>query len=93
MIEVSLLNIIGAAVVGNMIAHWFSPIQGVKDRVIKLFIRIPLFYQLINSLNCSKCTSLWLSLIIFQDVFAAALASFVGLIINFVIDYIGNWYE
>ena len=93
MIDISLLNIIGVAIVGNMVAHWFLPIQGVKDKFIGSFAHLPFLQSLLMTFNCSKCTSFWLSLVFFHDLLAAALASLLGLIINFIIDYIQDWYE
>ncbi len=93
MIEINLVNILGIAVIGNMIAHWYQPGQSVKDRFIGLFDNIPFLRYPLTVLQCSKCASFFVSLIFFQDLLAAALTSLVGLIINFIIDYIDNWYE
>lgn len=93
MIEINLVNILGIAVIGNMIAFWYTPIQSVKDRFIGFFDNIPLLRYPLTVLQCSKCASFVVSLIFFQDLLAAALTSLVGLIINFIIDYINNWYE
>ena len=90
----SILNILGIAVIGNMAAYWFLPIQSAKSKLIDLFRFIPFFHKAIDkALNCSKCMSFWVYLIIYQDVVGAALCSFVGYLINFSIDKINAWYE
>ena len=90
----NILNIIGIAVIGNMAAYWFLPIQAAKRRFINLFSRFSFFHSVIDkALNCSKCMSFWIYLIVYQDVVLAALCSFVGYVINFTIDKIQSWYE
>ena len=90
----NIFNLIGIAVIGNMAAYWFSPIQSAKRRFISLFSRVGSFHSVIDkALNCSKCMSFWVYLIIYQDVIGAALCSFVGYLINFSIDKINAWYE
>jgi len=90
----SIINILGIAVIGNMAAYWFQPIQATKRRFIGLFTRLPFLFDLLDkALNCSKCMSFWVYLIICQDVIGAALCSFVGYLINFSIDKIQSWYE
>jgi len=90
----SIFNLIGIAVIGNMIAYWFLPIQAAKRRFIELFIRFGFFHSVLDkALNCSKCMSFWVYLIVCQDVIGAALCSFVGYVINFTIDKIQSWYE
>jgi len=90
----SIINILGIAVIGNMAAYWFQPIQSAKRRFIDLFTRLTFFHKAIDkALNCSKCMSFWVYLIICQDVIGAALCSFVGYLINFSIDKIQSWYE
>ena len=94
MIEITIYNIVGLAVLGNLIAHWFEPIQGVKVKLIDLFrFNATIHNSLDLALNCGKCLSLWLGIAIFQDIFIAALCSLVGFVINHLIDRIEAWYE
>lgn len=93
MIEATLVNIIGTAILGNFISHWFQPIQGVKRAFFKFFSFLPFINYLEEALNCSKCASFWFSLIIFQDLFIAAICSLIGYLIQFLIDQINCWYE
>ena len=90
-----IINIIGIAVLGNMIAYWFLPIQPAKRWVIEKTKPSSLIYDLLNkALNCSKCMSFWLFLIVSAgDIIAAALCSLVGYFINYTIDKTQAWYE
>lgn len=92
MIEITFINIIGTAIMANLIAHWFLPIQGVKGKLSEFFVytRLPFLAEI---LNCSKCASLWLGFIFFFDPFAAALTSLVGYLINHLIDRVEEWYK
>jgi len=104
-----IFNIIGIAILGNMIAHWFLPIQRAKRSFIEGLSTISaLLYTLSDKvLNCSKCMSFWLFLtfqvgylysdftfILLPEVLiGAALCSYIGYLINFSIDKIEAWYE
>lgn len=104
-----IFNIIGIAILGNMIAHWFLPIQRAKRSFIEGLSTISaLLYTLSDKvLNCSKCMSFWLFLtfqvgylysdftfILLPDILiGAALCSYIGYLINFSIDKIEAWYE
>jgi len=89
-----ILDIIGIAVIGNMVAYWFLPIQKTKRRLIDLIAIIPFFHKAVDkAFNCSKCMSFWIFLIVGQDVIGAALCSFVGYLINYTIDKTQAWYE
>lgn len=93
MIEVSLLNITGTAILGNFIAHWFQPIQRAKRAIFDFLSFVPLVNYVQEALDCSKCSSFWLGLIIFQDLFAAAICSLLGYLVQFIIDQINYSYE
>lgn len=107
MMSEHIFNIIGIAILGNMIAHWFLPIQGAKRWLIGGVFTISAFLhtQVDKALNCSKCMSFWLYITfqvgnLFSDLFllpeiliSAALCSYLGYLINFSIDKIENWYE
>lgn len=94
MISITVYNILGLAVLANLVTHWFQPIQSAKWRVIRFFkFSATTQYLIRKGLTCSKCLSLWSALILFQDVFVAALCSLVGYLINHLIDRIEAWYE
>ena len=82
-----IIQLIGVAVLGNMVAHWFGPIQVVKDLIKLEKIRFGWV------LNCSKCMSFWLGVAIFQNIYLAAVTSLLGWSINWYLDIIDNWYE
>ena len=88
------INILGIAVIGNMIAYWFTPIQGAKRWFINLFSTSSCLSRLIDkTLNCPKCISFWVFVSFYQDIIGAALCSWVGLLIAHSIDRIEAWYE
>ena len=93
MIEVTIYNILGIAVLGNMIAHWYLPIQAGKRKFVELIPIMIISSALDKILNCSKCTSFILGFLLFQDLLAAALASFLGFLINHIIDRVEEWYQ
>lgn len=87
-----ILNIVGAAIIGNLVTHWFTPIEKPKRWIIS---KLPNNYirNAIDTLfHCSKCFTLWFSMIVFKDVFAAVTASFLAYIFNHIIDRIEEWY-
>jgi len=91
-----ILYIIGIAVMGNMIAYWFLPIQPAKRWLIEKTktLSSTLHVGIDNAFNCSKCMSFWLFIAISQgDIIGAALCSFVGYMINHIIDKTQAWYE
>lgn len=90
-----IIDIIGIAVLGNMIAYWFLPIQPAKRKLIGLIAILPFFHKAADkAFNCSKCMSFWLFLIVSAgDIIAAALCSLVGYLINYTIDKTQAWYE
>lgn len=90
MIEISLLNILGVAIIGNMVAHWFQPIQGVKNKLVDWLGGASPISTL---LTCSKCCSFWLGFLMFFSLPIAAVTSLLGFLINHLIDRIDFWYE
>jgi hypothetical protein len=83
------------AIIGNMIAYDFTPLQPAKDRFIGLFTgRSPSLFRLFDGvLNCSKCASFWLGFFVSQSILDAAVAGFLGYLVNFIYDKIKFWYE
>ena len=91
MIDINLFNLIGLAYVGNMIAYDFIPLQPVKQKLISI---LPLISSQVGMLlNCSKCVSFWLGLLLYQNILYAALAGLMGFFINYFLDRIKVWYE
>jgi len=82
-----MIEILGLAVMGVMIASWHSVIQGLKD-LLKLEN-----YRYGWVLSCPKCVSFWLGLAVTQDIFKASIIAFLGFLISHIIDRIDLWYE
>ena len=89
MIEINILNILGVAVCSNLIAFWYEPMQGAKDKLLQ---KLGLSWLEIV-FNCSKCLGFIVGLILFYNIFAASLCALIGFIITFIINYIEDWYE
>ena len=91
MIDINIVNILGIAVIANMIAHWFLPIQRVKNKLANFLSSFLPYVG--KALGCSKCLSLWIGLLVFQDLLTAALTSLIGYLINHLIDRVEEWYK
>jgi len=90
MIEFSLINMLGIAIISNMWTHWFTPIQNIKNKIgdflsRSLAIVSPFF-------SCSKCVGFWSGLLFFHSLPEAALTSFIAFLINHIIDRVESWY-
>jgi len=79
-------EILGMAVLVNMLTHWFTPIQKAKGWVVD---RLPLWVA--KLLVCSKCAGFWVGLIYFQDPILAALTSLTAYLIDNLIYKIETW--
>ena len=90
MIEDSIYNILSVALFANYFTHFYKPIQPAREALVNF---LSYFFIITKVLSCSKCLSFILSLIVFLDIRAALLAGFLGYIIQFLIDYISEWYE
>jgi len=75
-----MINLIGLAVLGVMIAEWFQPIQFVKN-YLKLYN-----YKATSWLYCVKCVSFWLGLGVTLDLASAGVVCILGYIISYLID-------
>jgi len=86
--------IVSLSVIGDMIAVRFEPIQTAKNKFISVFAFSSFIFKILDKvLNCSRCMSFWLSLIVTKDILAAALAGLLGFLINHLHDRINSWYE
>ena len=83
-----MINVIGLAILGFFISDWFQPIQWIKDK-LKVY-NWPLFGTV---LYCVKCSAFWLTLIVLQNIYLAAIGAIVAYIIKFIVDYIENKYR
>ena len=80
-----ILNIIGLAVIANLITHWFKPIQSIKYVLIE---KLPEWLQ--TPFICAKCAGLWIGLAYFLNPIYAALVALSAYLIDYLIYYINN---
>ena len=78
-----IIEILGLAILCNMVAHWFEPAQG-----IKFWITDKLPTWLAMPLICSKCAGLWAGLIYFQDLWLGVITSLTAYLIDSLVDLI-----
>jgi len=76
-----MIDLIGLAVLGFMIAEWFQPIQWLKDQW-----RVYEWPLIGKHLYCVKCTSFWLALFVTQSLYSAAIVSIFGYTISYLAD-------
>jgi hypothetical protein len=75
-----MIELIGLAVLGVMIAEFFAPLQWVKNK-LKLYK-----YKLTSWLYCPKCVSFWLGLAVTLSLVKAGVVCIFGYIISYLID-------
>jgi hypothetical protein len=83
-----MIELLGLAVLGFMIAEWFQPIQWLKDQW-----RVYEWPLIGKHLYCVKCTSFWLALFVTQSLYYAAIVSIFGYTIKFIVDKIEDYYH
>jgi hypothetical protein len=83
--ETIILEIIGLAVIANLLTHWFEPLQSIKYVLIE---KLPQWLQ--TPFICSKCAGLWIGLAYFLNPIYAALVSLSAYLIDYLIFYIDN---
>lgn len=81
-----MIEILGIAILCNMLTHWFEPIQKIKYKVVD---RLPLWIGKV--FLCSKCAGFWVGLIYFQDPITAAILSLTSYLIDNLIYKIEIW--
>lgn len=81
-----MIEILGIAILCNMLTHWFEPIQRTKMWIAD---RLPLWIA--TPLLCSKCAGFWIGLIYFQNPILAAITSLTSYLIDFIIYSIEEW--
>ena len=83
--ETIVLEIIGLAVIANLLTHWFEPLQSIKYVLIE---KLPEWIQ--TPFICAKCMGLWIGLAYFLNPIYAALVSLSAYLIDYLIYYITN---
>lgn len=93
MIEVTIYNILGIAVGSIFITSFYTPIQGIKNRLLDKLPDNTLGRSCQTILSCPKCLGFIFSLFMFWDVIAAVLTSMLAYFINHLIDRVEEWYQ
>ena len=78
-----MIEILGLAVIANMLTHWFAPIQGVKQGIVD---KLPVWLG--KPLICAKCAGLWLGLAVTLNPLQAVLISLTSYLIENLIYFI-----
>ena len=96
-----IIEILGLVVIVNLITHWFTPIQSIKNKLL-LFINSE---ALTTVFTCPKCLGLYLGtlacfLLIDYNNFHllyiltfGPVVSFLSYLLKFIIDFIEHYYE
>lgn len=75
-----MIDLLGLAVLGVMLAEWFTPLQYFKNK-LKLYK-----YKATSWLYCVKCVSFWLALIVTLSLVKASVVCIFGYTISYLID-------
>ena len=92
-------EIITLALFAVWFTSWFEPLNTIREWFTDIWVRacIKAGFSSLSSLaiviNCPKCFGFWFTLFYKQDFFLALSVSFVGFLINFIIDKITWEYE
>jgi hypothetical protein len=81
-------EILGLAILGYFISDWFQPIQWIKDK-----LKVYNWPLLGTVLYCVKCSAFWLSLIVLQNLYLAAISALVAYIIKYIVDQVEKQYR
>ena len=78
-----MIEVLGIAVLCNMLTHWFTPIQGIKQRMLD---KLPLWLG--TPFICSKCAGFWFGSLYFLDPLMGALTSLAAYLVDNLIWFI-----
>jgi len=76
-------EIVSLAVIANMIAYWFEPVQGIKQGMVD---KLPVWLG--KPFICAKCAGFWIGLAYFLNPLQAALTSLTSYLIENIIYFI-----
>jgi hypothetical protein len=85
------INILGYSALALLFTKYFTPIQQPKawvvDKLVTLVIRTKQYWamELVKILTCPKCFSFWFTLVYTCNLWYAAVASILAMIINLTI--------
>jgi hypothetical protein len=83
-----MIEVIGLAILGFFISDWFKPIQWLKDE-----LKVYEWPYIGTVLYCVKCSAFWLTLIVLQNIYLAAISAIIAYIIKFTVDYVESKYR
>ena len=86
MIPITIYNILGIAVGSIFITSFYTPIQGIKNRLLDKLPDSTIGRSCQTILSCPKCLGFIFSLFMFWDIVAAVLTSLLAYFINHLID-------
>ena len=75
-----MIELLGLAILGVMIAEWFQPLQWIKN-YFKLYN-----YKATSWLYCVKCCCWWLGLAVTLSLVKAGVVCILGFVISYLID-------
>jgi hypothetical protein len=82
-----MIKVLGLAILGFFISDWFQPIQIVKDK-LKMYS-----WPIVGTvLYCVKCSAFWLTLIVLQDIYLAAISALLAYFIKYMVESIEDYY-
>jgi hypothetical protein len=82
-------ELIALALIANLLAEDFKPIQDLKDR-LRLYLLPGYFGTLFY---CVKCIGLWLTLAITWNLYYAVIVSYLAYLVKFIKDKIEKTYD
>lgn len=88
-----MIDIIGLALFVNWLLHWFTPIQGWRERLVeklvRMMIKTRMFWAepLLQVFTCVQCLSFWSSLLYFQNFTLALITSFLAVTFEKILKY------
>ena len=83
-----MIEVLGLAILGFFISDWFQPLQIIKDE-----LKVYEWPYIGTVFYCVKCSAFWLTLIVLQNIYFAAIAAIIAYIIKFIVDNIEHKYR
>jgi hypothetical protein len=91
-----MINIIGYTALALLFTKYFTPIQQPKawvvDKLVNVVIKTKQYWamELVKILTCPKCFSFWFTLVYTCNLWYAAIASILAMVIDLIITYLEN---
>lgn len=90
------LDIIGIALFANFLLGWFTPLNGIREKLINKMVRTMVRHNmlwaqpLLAVFTCPKCLTLYATLIYTQNFTYALIGSFIATVIHYILKTIGD---